>query len=289
MSETDSNAIKVEVDLTKPATVLIEKISGAVGVLYEPTRIKKKAKADAESEILMAKAKVKATQIEKRAAKRLILEETRKQNNMEAVVEKALPQLDKTADPSDVEDDWLAHFFEQSRLTSDKEMQELWARILAGEANRPGSYSKRTINLVSMLEKGDAELFGKLSNYVWVVNGRPAPLIFDPQNEIYTNQGLNFDAMKHLESLGLVSFDSLAGYQITFPGMAGRFLLHYLGHTYAVQVPEGRPNDLPIGTAMLTNQGLELLSISSATKVPGLEEYVKERVESNNNHKFTRI
>ena len=37
-------------DISKPATVLIEKISGAVGVLYEPRRIKKKAEAEAEAD-----------------------------------------------------------------------------------------------------------------------------------------------------------------------------------------------------------------------------------------------
>lgn len=30
-------------------------------------------------------------------------------------------------------------------------MQTLWARILAGEANAPGKFSKRTVNLVGSL------------------------------------------------------------------------------------------------------------------------------------------
>ena len=41
-------------DLAKPATVLIEKVSNAVGVLYEPRRIKKKAEAEAEAEKIKA-------------------------------------------------------------------------------------------------------------------------------------------------------------------------------------------------------------------------------------------
>jgi hypothetical protein len=35
-------------DLSKPATVLVEKICNAVGVVYEPTRIKRKARAELE-------------------------------------------------------------------------------------------------------------------------------------------------------------------------------------------------------------------------------------------------
>jgi hypothetical protein len=37
-------------DLSKPATVLIEKISDAVGALYKPRQIKRLAQAEAESE-----------------------------------------------------------------------------------------------------------------------------------------------------------------------------------------------------------------------------------------------
>lgn len=281
--------IKIDVDLARPATVLIEKIAGAVGIVYEPTRIRRKAKAEAESEVVLAKTKVKVTQIEKRAAARLITEETRKQKNMESVIEKSIPYLDKTADPNQVNDDWLTHFFEQSRKTSDNEMQDLWARLLAGEANKPGSYSKRTVNLVAELEKSDAEQFGKLSNFVWSISGRLAPLIFEPDNAIYEKNGVTFAVLKHLESLGLLSFDPLAGYQITSPGMAGNFFVVYQGRGYIVKIPEGKPNNLSTGKVLLTKQGMELLAVSSSDKIPGLEDYVKGQVESNDDYKMIKI
>jgi hypothetical protein len=37
-------------DLLKPATVLIEKVCNSVGVLYEPTRMRRAAPAEADSE-----------------------------------------------------------------------------------------------------------------------------------------------------------------------------------------------------------------------------------------------
>ena len=49
--------------------------------------------------------------------------------------------------PENVEDDWLTHFFDKSCLISDKGMQNIWANILAGESNQPGSFSKRTADL----------------------------------------------------------------------------------------------------------------------------------------------
>jgi hypothetical protein len=55
--------------------------------------------------------------------------------------EKALPQLDEGADPNAMEDDWVTNFFDKSRIVSDDVMQELWARVLAGEANRPACHA----------------------------------------------------------------------------------------------------------------------------------------------------
>ena len=68
-----------------------------------------------------------------------------------------------------MEDDWIASLFDKSRVVSDSEMQVLWARILAGEANVPGSYSMKTINILSSIDKTDAKAFAKLCAFVWVL------------------------------------------------------------------------------------------------------------------------
>ena len=70
----------------------------------------------------------------------------------------------------------LSIFFEKSRIVSDNEMQELWSRVLAGEANDPGTYSKRTVNFLSDLDKGEAALFTKLCGFVWLM-GNLVPLV----------------------------------------------------------------------------------------------------------------
>jgi hypothetical protein len=46
-------------NLSKSATVLIKKVSDAVGILYEPRRIVKKAGAEAEAEKIKALASIK--------------------------------------------------------------------------------------------------------------------------------------------------------------------------------------------------------------------------------------
>ena len=90
-----------------------------------------------------------------------------------------------------MEDDWVTNFFDKSRIVSDEEMQSIWAKVLAGEANAPGSYSKRTVNLLGDLDTRDAELFQSLCRFGWFV-GEFTPLVFDPQATIYSDLGIEW-------------------------------------------------------------------------------------------------
>jgi hypothetical protein len=42
--------------------------------------------------------------------------------------------------------------------------------------------------------------------------GPMQPLVFDVLSEVYARNGINFASLAHLESLGLIRFDSLAGF-----------------------------------------------------------------------------
>ena len=56
MSQQTSNSLINLGDLAKPIDTLIHKISDATGVLYEPRRMRRKAKAESEAAIISAKA-----------------------------------------------------------------------------------------------------------------------------------------------------------------------------------------------------------------------------------------
>ena len=138
---------------------LIEKISDATGVLYEPTRIVRRAKAEARAEIMRAETDVEITDIRQRAAQRFINEQILYQTNMEAIIEKATSRISDEASPESMGNDWLLNFFDKCRMVSEDEMQELWARVLAGEAERPGTISARTLNILQSLDQETAVLF----------------------------------------------------------------------------------------------------------------------------------
>lgn len=276
----ETNAVKVEIDLTKPVTTLIEKIAGATGILYEPARIKKKAKAEAEARVVLAKATARAHSIEDRAIQRLIKQESKRQSNIEAVVAGSLPHIDSTARPEEIENDWVANFFEKSKDISDEEMRNVWSRLLAGETNSPGAFSKRTVNLLAELDKRDAVLFTNLAQFTLTVyGGQVFPYVQDLKDEIYTKTGIDFEELQHLDSLGLINFNNVAGYSLEQPGSkGGQFLVEYRDRKAWVKVPEERNSQLSTGHVMYTRQGLELLKISSPQKNPDIWEYLLAKV-----------
>ena len=118
------------------------------------------------------------------------------------------------ADPSKVEDDWITNFFDKCRIVSDNEMQDLWSRVFAGESNSPGTYSKRTVNFLSDLDKDDAEKFTRLCGFGWMI-GDVFPLIYDVQHPIYNNQGIDFYWLSHLESIGLIQFNNITHFKLS--------------------------------------------------------------------------
>ena len=141
---------------------LIEKISDATGVLYEPTRVVRRAKAEAKAAIMRAEADVEIADIQQRAAQRFINEQIHYQTNMEAIIEKASSRISDDASPESVGNDWLLSFFDKCRTVSEDEMQELWARVLAGEAERPGNTSAQTLSILQNLDQRTANLFRTL-------------------------------------------------------------------------------------------------------------------------------
>jgi hypothetical protein len=276
-------ALNVEVDLTKPATVLVEKIASALGVIYEPARIKSRAKAEAEAKVILAKAKTKVNSIEHRALQRLVLEESKKQANIESVINKAIPQVSDGATPERLEDDWIANFFEKSRNISDHEMQDVWAKLLASESVEPGSYSKRTVNLLAELDKSDAVLFTKLANFTIIIPGSGLfPYVNDITDEIYSANGLDFSGLQHLDSLGLINFNNITGYKTYRPKQkGGNFVLMYHDDVLIATVPEDRDSELSTGHAMYTQQGMELFKICSVHPIDGFKQYVINKLQKN--------
>lgn len=245
--------------LSKPATVLVEKISNAIGILYEPRRIKQKAIAEAEASKTKALMDLEIEDIQKRALNRLVNEEIKKQENIESITEKSFASLDENSTPEKIEDDWLSNFFDKCKLISDEEMQNLWAQILAGESNTPGTFSKRTIEFMSTLDKSDAILFDNFLTYCWFIVGYQPMIIDYADNEVYTKNSIDFSSLMHLNEIGLITFGAIEMKKI--------FNIHeidigYYGRILKLNLSKHTSKDMKIGFASLTKIGKDLAQIN---------------------------
>lgn len=187
-------------DLAEPVTALIQKIADATSMLYEPKHIvevataqAEAAKIQAESEIEVAKLKaevakiqagsdIEITDLHRRAAQRWIAEQGQQQASIENTIVKAIPQLNEDADPHAMHDDWIIKFFDKSRLITDDKVQDLWASILAGEANRAGSFSPKVLTTLADMDQKAVMLFNTFCSLCIVYLEDPNAFLKSPSN-----------------------------------------------------------------------------------------------------------
>jgi hypothetical protein len=273
MPETTPGTVLNIEGYSKPADILIGKISDAVGELLIPYQIMKVAAAESDTALFKDQTKTVLTDLYRRAMHRFIEEEAQRQQNMEQITLKALQQLDEEADPNSMEKDWLINFFERSRLISDEEMQALLARVLSEEANSPGTFSKRTVNYLCDLDKVDAENFQALCSFGWFV-GEFTPLVFDVKAEVYRNHGVTYDTLSRLERIGLIRFRNYSGYMLA--DLPKTVIVAYCSQPLVLTLEKEKKNRLYLGNVRLTPIGNEIATICYARRVDGFEDYVKE-------------
>lgn len=248
--------------LSEPGSKLIEKVSDAIGVLYEPRRIKKKAEAEAEAKKITALANLELNDIEQRGLERAIKQEARKQENIENITMQAAMQMEENDKLSEIDEDWIVHFFEECSNISDTDMQYIWSRILSGEAKKKGSYSKRTINLLSSLDKSDANLITKFGQFIWNTD-KPIPIIYDTDDACIKKTGLTFEGLIHLNSIGIITLGT--GYSLTYN--QPKIRIGYFDKKVQITFQHRQENNgyvLSSGLALLTETGRQLINICGA-------------------------
>lgn len=260
--------------LSKPADTLIKRLSNAVGIFYEPYRIRQKAQAEADAKLIATKADIEATALQKRAFDRWAAEEAKKQENIENVMDQAIPLIEDTAQPEKVDDDWFANYFDKVKTVSNEDVQKHWADLLAKEVNQPGSFSKRTVNTLHALDQKDAILFENLCRYVWIIDNDFMPLIFQETDEIYNRNDIKCDSLQHLETIGLVHF-TLNKFGAS--GLKGSMTVSYYGKPLHLNFGDGRPATLEFGKVLFTQIGKELFTLTSASGIDDLYDYVSAK------------
>ena len=97
---------------------------------------------------------------------RIEFQERKRQANIASVVSGAATELgDKEVPDREPDPDWTARFFEDVQDISSEDMQNIWAKILAGEVETPGRTSLRTLTVLKDMSQKDAKMFSELMPY----------------------------------------------------------------------------------------------------------------------------
>lgn len=187
MSDVKAIEISDILGLSEPLTKFIDTVSCGVGKLYEPTHIRRLAKAKADEISLISEAvtnnellpisykwgnisidSTDANDLIQRAQNRFLFQEVKKQQNIDSVVANAYADFQGKTEvsPDPVDGDWICSFFDYVANISDEKMQVLWGKLLAGEIESPGKFSMRTLDTLRKLSQKEASIFQKIAPYV---------------------------------------------------------------------------------------------------------------------------
>lgn len=109
--------------------------------------------------------------------------------------------------PHDIkmDNDFFWNTIEHAKTVSNEEIQELIAKIIAGEYNQPGTYSMSTLQTLKMLGKHELELFEKMCSLCIDYERIPKNIFSLPQSisPIMKSLNLDYGSFQTLTSLGL--------------------------------------------------------------------------------------
>ncbi len=203
--------------------------------------------------------------------------------NLARILRMAALQLNNDARPELISDDWAANARDKAKTCSDPDMAELWAQLIADEANAPGSYSRKTVNVLADLEPDDARLFRNLSMFrvhpVDVVYSKssggvveakihrvPHLMVTDDDDPLYARAGINFVLLSRLEWLGLIT-NYVTGIQLGSSDEGGpEFWIRSFGNGQFLYIARGK--DLGMGHYKFTPAGEQIAELCVPLEPP---------------------
>jgi len=235
--------------LSEPACKLIDAVSNTIGVLYEPTRIRRKAKAESDALVFTAKGEVDALAV--RASKRISTQETRRQENIEEIIDKSIEFLDDndTEEAMPIDVDWLSFYFDKCQDVSVENVQNLWAMILAGQVIEPEACSRATLLILQSLSNNDIKLFNKYCQFQFKVNDELLRFKYSSLNRHLENNGIYEKDIRHLQDLGLIQAQQAFHFTKN-----ERYVVEYVNFTFSMILKGHRESK----TEILTKAGREL-------------------------------
>lgn len=280
-------AAETAMDLVKNENIQ-NKTVDILGLLFPYAGIEKRALemyvSDVEKSDMPAESKLIAVLNAKQTIKKL--------KNQKGVAEKAVANAKEGTvfdASSGVDQEWFERFMDSAGFVSDEQVQMMWGKVLAKEFEAPGSTPLNMIRILSEITPKYAQVFQKIcsmrrlmvlldSNGNVIASREDIVVPYKGSGDKMRSLGLSFDILNEIETLGLIKFDSSAGYAaLNIP--EGCILTYTNGTTK--EVIKHKNGQIPIGSVMLTDAGECLMRITQPVEIPDYEALEKEYMTQN--------
>lgn len=181
---------------------------------------------------------------------------------------------------------FVNNFVSSAENVSDEEILALFGKILAGEMERPGSVSKRTMRILSDMEKAHAEAFLKLCGFATYIYTRKSEkgrakqpviaLFIDENYRSYNCNEITVDELSELESLGLIDKGMMSGLIVQAKTTAAFYSSDGL---VAVSNDTDQAMEAEFKGAAFLPSGIELANICGVGDSPALRHILLEELE----------
>jgi hypothetical protein len=187
-------------------------------------------------------------------------------------------------EPEDIADDWLNAFEAEASQKGSDEMQQLFARILAGEIRRPSTFSIKTVKLLGQLDSRAAAHFQRLCSLSVslrtldsVLDARVVSLNGDAAKNSLAPFGLSFSVLNILHEYGLIIPDYNSYIDLRAAVVTGTSIgvpLTYQNFTWGLfpQTEAAPPSELRVHGVQLSRSGKELLPVVEVLPDPAYTE-----------------
>lgn len=298
-------------------------IGAVAGPMLAPWKARRKGKAEIES----AKADIEISELRHNAlvearrrinnydpvkqsgnldnhvSERIQFQEQKRLTNTKSVVCKAAQELGNKEVPDQEPDhDWTARFFSSVQDVSSEEMQILWAKVLAGQVEKPGSTSLRTLGVLQEMDRNTAKLFEKFCSMCMflevnendLIDGRVCSLGKNAGGNSLGSFDLGFGRLNQLQEYGLIisAYNSSGYYSIpkeikermpnilSFPSFPFRFQNNLW--TLELLNTSNQVHEIKINGPSLSISGLELSGVVECKPAPEFTEKLQGFLQTKN-------
>lgn len=242
---------------------------------------------EARLQIIRKEGNVISEQIEvpeeyiKKASSKFAAKVIKEQLNLDRITLNAANELSNNKqidinnkESEEISEDWLNEFENLARLKSSEDMKLVFGKILSGEIIKPGSFSIKTIKLISQLDNQAAKLFQVFCSQSIsmragqnILDGRVVSFTGNAASNSLTSYGLSFGELNVLQEYGLIisDYNSYVHYSPCIANEQNQVdaILHFQGKNFGLVPSDKEKYDkvLQLHGVALTKAGKELMDI----------------------------